>query len=191
MRGKRAIARAISIKFMSFFNRILTIDFLNNSIIWLREFKIDLGNKIQLLIPKLKKRLISIQQLSFDEIVVIIRQYPGLLIGRIKTIKVVSTKNFFSFLGQEVVANAVAWTAAIISSQLVSNYITVKSWKNGWGVFGKKDSTFVSKEAFEEIDWIVSYLVGLIMLLTVNYLMNQLSKRIERGKQSQIQVKVS
>jgi hypothetical protein len=179
--SKKAIARAIviklyNLKFSLLAERIFTS--ISTKAISFREY--TKSNAVPVAAWRAKMIVAPIRKLEKKDVAIFLKAVPVRIISRIKGFKAPSAKKISGFVGQEVVANVVAWTAALVSSQLITNYFTVKNWKNGWGLLGKKDKTVVSQEAFEAIDWIVAYLIGLMMLLTVNYLMNQLYRKLKQ-----------
>jgi hypothetical protein len=177
--SKKAIARAIAVKVLSLRVSLLAKRAFANIPSKTTSFREYTRDKALPAVALSAKTFVSsIRKLRLSDILTFLKLLSGRIFSWIKSFKAPSAKKIFAFIGQEVVANVVAWTAALLSSQFISNYVSVKNWKNGWGFLGKKDKTMVSQETFETIDWIVGYLVGLIMLLAVNHLMNQLYKRL-------------
>lgn len=78
------------------------------------------------------------------------------------------------FIAGEVTNLAVGYLAGLTASNLVSRYFVKKGLVNLWGVAAKREA--VSKDAYEWIMFIASYLIGLLVMLAVSYLMQKIRK---------------
>ena len=78
------------------------------------------------------------------------------------------------FISGEVLNLSVGYLAGLIASNLVSRYFVKKGLVNLWGVAAKREA--VSKDVYEWLMFISSYLLGLIVMLAVNQLMERLRK---------------
>jgi len=88
------------------------------------------------------------------------------------------TKKAARTITEELIANAIGWVAGLLSVDLLSYFFTVRSWKNGWGVFSKKAT--VSADTFSFLEWTVTAIVGFVVLFVVNrYVGNWLLKKID------------
>ncbi|MEO1712594.1 MAG: hypothetical protein AAFU60_04590 [Bacteroidota bacterium] len=82
-------------------------------------------------------------------------------------------KQFANFMGQEVLNLAVGYLAGLIASNLVSRYFVKKGLVNLWGLTAfKRDA--LKKDDYEWLMFASSYLLGLIVMILVQYLMRQL-----------------
>lgn len=81
---------------------------------------------------------------------------------------------FTQFLIGEVTNLAVGYLAGLTASNLVSRYFVKKGLVNLWGVAAKREA--VSKDAYEWIMFVASYLIGLIVMLAVSYAMQKIRK---------------
>ena len=82
-------------------------------------------------------------------------------------------KQFTNFMGQEVLNLAVGYLAGLIASNLVSRYFVKKGLVNLWGLTAfKRDA--LKKDDYEWLMFASSYLLGLIVMILVQYLMRQL-----------------
>jgi large-conductance mechanosensitive channel len=81
---------------------------------------------------------------------------------------------FKQFITGEVLNLAVGYLAGLSASNLVSRYFVKKGLVNLWGVAAKREA--VSKDAYEWIMLIASYLIGLIVMVAVSQLMERLRK---------------
>ncbi|MEH0156963.1 hypothetical protein V6R21_22740 [Limibacter armeniacum] len=78
------------------------------------------------------------------------------------------------FTFQEVLATTAGWSAGLFSSQLVHQYYEKKSIRNLWGLAANKSKKLVTKDEFQNIEEITSYIVGLVILLIVQFLIKKL-----------------
>lgn len=78
------------------------------------------------------------------------------------------------FIAGEVLNLAVGYLAGLTASNLVSRYFVKKGLVNLWGLAAKKQA--VSKDAYEWLMLITSYLIGLIVMIAVSQLMQRLRK---------------
>lgn len=78
------------------------------------------------------------------------------------------------FIAAEVTNLAVGYLAGLTASNLVSRYFVKKGLVNLWGLAAKREA--VKKDTYEWMMFFASYLIGLIVMLTVNYLMKRLRK---------------
>lgn len=78
------------------------------------------------------------------------------------------------FIINEIINLSVGYLAGLTASNLVSRYFVKKGLVNLWGVAAKREA--VSKDAYEWIMFIASYLIGLIVMLAVSYAMQKIRK---------------
>jgi len=71
-------------------------------------------------------------------------------------------------LFQEIISNAIGWIAGLLSVDLLSHFFAVRSWKNGWGLFSRK--TMIDADTFNVIEWVLTAILGFVVLFTVNKL---------------------
>jgi hypothetical protein len=74
------------------------------------------------------------------------------------------------FFANQLVVNAVAWTAALTAAGLVGRFFEVRSFRNLWGLTASSHRSLVSAEAYRLIMSLASYSVGLVMLILVRHL---------------------
>ena len=75
------------------------------------------------------------------------------------------------FIAGEMLNLAVGYLAGLSASNLVSRFFVKKGLVNLWGVAAKREA--VSKDTYEWIMLISSYLIGLAVLLAVTYVMQR------------------
>lgn len=92
-------------------------------------------------------------------------------------------------LTEELISNAIGWIAGLLSVDLLSYFFAVRSWKNGWGLLSRKET--VNAETFELMEWIITAVVGFVVLFVVNrmvgnWLVNKLkSDKIEASDEKE------
>lgn len=84
---------------------------------------------------------------------------------------------YLHFVAGEVTNLAVGYLAGLTASTLVSQFFVKKGLVNLWGLAAKREA--VSKGDYEWLMFIASYLIGLIVMVSVNYLMQQWRKKKE------------
>lgn len=94
-------------------------------------------------------------------------------------------RGILEFFGNQVLVNAVAWTAAVTAAGLVKNFFEVRGFRNLWGLMAPRSRTLVSPDDYQVIMTLAGYSAGLIMLILVRYLVLRLisefhSLRLER-----------
>lgn len=78
------------------------------------------------------------------------------------------------FIMGEVSNLAVGYLAGLTASNLVSRFFVKKGLVNLWGLAARREA--VSKDTYEWLMFIASYLIGLFVMLTVSQLMKQIRK---------------
>lgn len=78
-----------------------------------------------------------------------------------------------NFISNEILNLGVGYFAGLSASNLVSKFYVKKGLVNLWGLTAKKEA--VSKDAYEWLMLISSYLIGLTVLLLVTYLMKKIT----------------
>jgi hypothetical protein len=96
-------------------------------------------------------------------------------------------KGILGFFGNQVLINAVAWTAGVTAAGLVKNFFEVKGFRNLWGLIAPRSRTLVSADDYQMIMTLMGYSAGLIMLILVRHLILRLiaefhSLRLERAQ---------
>jgi hypothetical protein len=79
-----------------------------------------------------------------------------------------------NFITGEVLNLSVGYLAGFTASNLVSKFFVKKGLVNLWGLTAKREA--VRKDDYEWLMLIASYLIGLIVMASVNLLMKQLRK---------------
>lgn len=84
---------------------------------------------------------------------------------------------FLQFAAGEVTNLAVGYLAGLSASMLVSKFFVKKGLVNLWGLAAKKEA--LNKDDYSWLLFIASYLIGLMVMVGVNYLMKKLRKKEE------------
>lgn len=81
-------------------------------------------------------------------------------------------KKFITFLGQEALNLSVGYLAGLIASNMVSRFFVKKGLVNLWGLTALKRDA-LKKDDYEWLMFVCSYVVGLIVMIAVQYGMRQ------------------
>ncbi|MCI5083216.1 MAG: hypothetical protein MRY78_16080 [Saprospiraceae bacterium] len=82
-------------------------------------------------------------------------------------------KKIATFLGQEAFNLAIGYLAGLMASNLVSKFFVKRGLVNLWGLAATKRSA-LKKDDYEWLMFTTSYLIGLIVMIAVQYGMRQL-----------------
>ena len=82
-------------------------------------------------------------------------------------------KKLLSFLGQEALNLAIGYLAGLAASNLVSRFFVKRGLVNLWGLTATNRNA-LKKDDYEWLMFGTSYLIGLIVMILVNYGMRQL-----------------
>lgn len=81
---------------------------------------------------------------------------------------------FLNFIAGEALNLSVGYLAGLSASMLVSQFFVKKGLVNLWGLTAKRDA--VSKDNYEWLMFFASYLIGLLVMVSVNYLIKKIRK---------------
>ena len=70
-------------------------------------------------------------------------------------------KSIYKYLSEQFLGRFTGFTIGLWASSLVSHFFTTRSIHNLWGLTARK--TLVSKQAFSNLEWIASVLIGYIV----------------------------
>ena len=87
------------------------------------------------------------------------------------------------FVVGEVTNLAVGYLAGLTASNLVSRFFVKKGLVNLWGLAAKREA--VKSDTYDWLMFIASYLIGLVVMLAVNRLMQKLRPSEDPASQSQ------
>jgi hypothetical protein len=90
-------------------------------------------------------------------------------------------KKFTDFLLNEVLNLAVGYLAGLTASNLVAQFFVRKKLGNLWGLTAKREA--VSKDDYDWLLFIASYLMGLVVMVAVSYGMKKIRGE---GKNSEV-----
>ena len=82
---------------------------------------------------------------------------------------------FTNFVIGEVTNLAAGYLAGLTATTLVSRFFVKKGIVNLWGLTAKREA--VSKNDYGWLLFVASYLIGLIVMVSVNYLMRKIRKQ--------------
>ncbi len=81
------------------------------------------------------------------------------------------------FVWGEILSGAAGWTAGLAGSWLVSQFFVARGIRNLWGLAARGDRTVVSHDTYAWLGTISEYVVGLIVLLVVQQLVDRALRR--------------
>jgi hypothetical protein len=81
-----------------------------------------------------------------------------------------SREGVLAFFGNQLGANAVAWTAGVMAAGLVEVFFEQRSVRNLWGLAAWGGRTLVSADDYRVIMTLTSYTTGLVMLILMRHL---------------------
>ncbi|HEV8505604.1 MAG TPA: hypothetical protein VGQ53_09400 [Chitinophagaceae bacterium] len=70
-------------------------------------------------------------------------------------------KSLFNYLSDQFIGRLTGFIIGLWASQLVHHFFTTRSIHNLWGLTAKK--TVVSKQAFGNLEWIASVIIGYVV----------------------------
>lgn len=79
---------------------------------------------------------------------------------------------FTNFLINEALNLSVGYLAGMSASLLVSRFFVKKGFSNLWGLTAKREA--LQKDSYDMLMFIASYLIGLAVMISVNYAMKKL-----------------
>ena len=79
-------------------------------------------------------------------------------------------KPVFNYLSEQFLGRLTGFIIGLWATKIVSHFFTTRSIHNLWGLTAKK--TVVSKQAFGNLEWMASILIGYIVFEIVLRLMN-------------------
>src|SRR5262245_48195101 len=85
-----------------------------------------------------------------------------------------SPQGVLAFFGNQLLANAVAWTAGVMAAGLVQTLFEARSIRNLCGLAARGGRTLVSADDYRMIAALTSYAAGLIMLIVMRDLVLRL-----------------
>ena len=105
----------------------------------------------------------------------------------VRQVEMPTREGLLSFFRNQLLANAVSWTAGVLAAGLVRRFFEVKGVRNLWGLAPSSRRTLVSAGAYELIMTAASFCAGLVMLILVRHLVLRLiaefqALRLERSR---------
>jgi type II secretory pathway component PulF len=90
--------------------------------------------------------------------------------------KKITVKTTLKYLYDQLTGNFAGFLIGVSATGLVSQFFETRSFKNLWGLTAKK--TVVRKETFQELEWILSIVIGFIAFEIVTKVIKE---RLERN----------
>lgn len=85
-------------------------------------------------------------------------------------------KKIIPFLTQEALNLAVGYLAGLLASSLVSRFFVQRGLANFWGLTAQRNA--LKKDEYEWLMFAASYLIGLIVMILVQYAMRRLRGQV-------------
>ncbi len=79
---------------------------------------------------------------------------------------------FTKFIAGEALNLSIGYLAGLSASMLVSKFFVKKGLVNLWGLAAKRDA--LQKDTYDWVMFIASYLIGLIVMVLINYLLQRI-----------------
>lgn len=98
-----------------------------------------------------------------------------------------SVRGAVTLFGDEIVGTAVGWTAGLTGAALVSTLFEKKGIQNLWGLAGRRDRMLVSRETYEWMSSITSFVVGLLVLIVVRHFVRSWLAEFNRVREAREQ----
>ena len=77
-------------------------------------------------------------------------------------------KKVLSILASELAKHGLGWGIGLFSAKMVSEFLVVRGWRNGWGLFTRR--TVVSSDDMILIVFFTEGIVGFVVFVLVNQL---------------------
>lgn len=90
---------------------------------------------------------------------------------------------FAKFIANEALNLSVGYLAGLWASSLVSKFFVKKGMVNLWGMAAKREA--VRKDDYEWLLFLASYLIGLIVMISVNYAMKAIRGQTQGATQEE------
>jgi hypothetical protein len=87
-------------------------------------------------------------------------------------------------LFMDLISNAISYGIAIMVSSILHHFFTVKSFRNLWGILGRrKGKTFIDADTYEWIDWGLTFIVGLFVFTIVDHAMDYIMEWLKKQRE--------
>jgi hypothetical protein len=85
-----------------------------------------------------------------------------------------SPQGVLAFFGNQLLANALGWTAGVMAVGLVETFFEARTVRNLWGVAAWGGRTLVSADDYRMLVTLTSYTAGLLMMIAMRHLVLRL-----------------
>ena len=107
------------------------------------------------------------------------------IVNVMKGIKLPTKKGWRDFILKRLITTGTGWWVSVMATDLISNNFKYKNIKNRWGLKGRRDGkTMITLEEFEMYSWWAKFLIGLIVLITVRYIIMQTIKEYDKIREN-------
>ena len=85
---------------------------------------------------------------------------------------------------QDLIGNAISYGIAILISSILHHFFAVKSFRNLWGILGrKKGKVMIDSDTYEWLDWGLTFIVGLFVFTIVDHAMDYIFAWVKKQKE--------
>lgn len=85
---------------------------------------------------------------------------------------------------QDLIANAISYGIAILVSGILHKFFAVKSFRNLWGIMGKKKGKImINSDTYAWIDWTLTFIIGLVVFTIMEHVMQYVIEWYKDQKQ--------
>jgi hypothetical protein len=86
---------------------------------------------------------------------------------------------------QDLIGNAISYGIAIMVSSVLHHFFAVKSFRNLWGIIGKKKGkVMIDSDTYEWLDWTLTFIVGLFVFTIVDHAMDYFVEWLKKQKEA-------
>lgn len=87
-------------------------------------------------------------------------------------------------LFQDLFSNAISYGIAIMVSSILHHFFAVKSFRNLWGIVGrKKGKVMIDSETYEWLDWCLTFIIALFVFTIVDHAMEYIMEWLKKQRE--------
>ncbi len=87
-------------------------------------------------------------------------------------------------LFQDLFSNAISYGIAILVSSILHHFFAVKSFRNLWGIVGrKKGKVMIDSDTYEWLDWTLTFIVALFVFTIVDHAMDYIIEWFKKQRE--------
>ncbi|MDF2455135.1 MAG: hypothetical protein K0R51_1128 [Cytophagaceae bacterium] len=87
---------------------------------------------------------------------------------------------------QDLIANAISYGIAILVSGILHRFFAVRSFRNLWGIVGKKKGkVMIDGDTYAWIDWTLTFIIGLFVFTIMEHVMEHVINWYKEQKEKE------